>query len=346
MVERKIEQEIQIAILGLGTVGSGVKHVLEENWRSIAENIYRKTGVRSVIRIKKILVRNLPEEVEDELYTMDFSDIENDDEIQIVVELIGGMECATDYMCRALRAGKHVVTANKLAIANSNGRFDRLSKEKNRCFKYEASVAGAIPVIRVIEESLGANKITSISGILNGTTNYILSQMDDQEKDFQEALADAKMLGFAESNAESDISGKDAMYKIAILANLFDGQWINLEKIKCIGIEDIGKEEIQKANQEGEVIKHIAECHYEYGKLVLSVLPVKLPKNHLFAGVKGAENAVIVTCDNAGDIILQGKGAGSLPTASAVVADIIAVVGGILESRKDIFYMAPTSHIL
>lgn len=196
-------------------------------------------------------------------------------------------------------------------------------------------MAGAIPVIRVIEESLGANKITSIRGILNGTTNYILSQMDDQEKDFQEALADAKKLGFAESNAESDISGKDAMYKIAILVNLFDGKWINLEKIKCVGIEDIGKEEIQKANREGEVIKHIAECHYEQGELVLSVLPVNVPKDHPFAGIKGAGNAIMVTCDNEGDIILQGKGAGSLPTASAVVADIIAVVSGILESGKN-----------
>lgn len=326
--------EIKIAILGLGTVGTGVRQVLEANWKSISENIYRKTGIRSIISIKRILVRHLPLEFENELFTTDFSEIELDDDIQIVVELIGGMKNATDYMCRALEAGKHVVTANKLAIANSNGRFDRLSKQKKCLFKYEASVAGAIPVIRVIEESLGANKISSISGILNGTTNYILSQMYDEDKGFEEALEDAKGLGFAERNADSDISGKDAMYKIAILANLFDGQWVNLEKVKRIGIEEIGKEEIKKAKLAGEVIKHIAECHYENGELVLSVTPVNLANDHPFARIDGAENAVMVSCDSAGEIVLQGKGAGSLPTASAVISDIMSVVGEILSKRE------------
>jgi len=338
MVDRKIEREVQIAILGLGTVGSGVKQILEENWFNISENIYRNSGIRAIVKIKKILVRNLPKcsdiDSENELYTTNFEEIEDDEEIKIVVELIGGMENATDYMCRALQAGKHVVTANKLAIANSNGRFERLSKEKNCSFKYEASVAGAVPVIRVIEESLGANKITSISGILNGTTNYILSQMEEKDKDFEEALADAKDLGFAESNPESDISGKDAMYKIAILANLFAGQWVNLEKIKRVGIQGIGKKEIKEARQAGEVIKHVAECHYESGRLVLSVLPMSIGKNHPFFRVDGAENAIIVSCDHAGEIILQGKGAGSRPTASAVIADIMSVVGGMVEERK------------
>ena len=338
MVSKTIASEVQIAILGLGTVGKGVKTILEENQNSISENIYRLSGVRTTIKIKKILVRNLPKhsdfDFENKLYTTDFQEIENDKEIKIVVELIGGLEQATDYMCRALQAGKHVVTANKLAIAKSNGCFDLLSKEKSCSFKYEASVAGAIPIIQVIRESLGANKITSISGILNGTTNYILSQMSQKDTDFSHALADAQKLGFAECSPEMDISGKDAMYKIAILANLFVGNWVNLEEIKRTGIESIGQKEIQSAKQKGNVIKHIAECHYENNELILSVQPHIIEKSHPFFGVDGSENAIIVSCDNAGEIFMQGKGAGSRPTASAVISDIMSVVKEIVEARN------------
>lgn len=325
------KKEIQIAVLGLGTVGKGVRHVIEENSRGIEEHIFRKTGNRCRIKIKKILVHKTPEDTQGGLLTTDFSEIESDQDIQIVVELIGGMEAATEYMCRALEAGKHVVTANKLAVAKSDGRFERLSREKNCQFKYEASVAGAIPIIRVMEESLGANRISRVSGILNGTTNYILSKMYEEDKEFEQALEDAQELGYAEKNADLDISGKDAMYKIAILANLFDGKWVNLDAVKRVGIEDIRLEDINAAKKAGVVIKHIAECHYENGELKLSVQPVGLPKNHPFAKVNGAENAVIVSCDSAGEVVLQGKGAGSLPTASAVVADIMAVAEKILE---------------
>ena len=193
---------VKIALLGLGTVGSGVKNILEEKKDQLSQKLFEKTGEKKVIEIKKILVRNADKDygIDKAILTTDYSQIIDDPEIQIVVELIGGQEPASKYMEQAIEAGKHVVTANKMAIAMSGGSIEDKAREKGVSFMYEASVAGTIPVIRVIEDSLVANEIKKISGIINGTTNYILSKMMNENQSFESALKKAQELGFAEAD--------------------------------------------------------------------------------------------------------------------------------------------------
>lgn len=318
---------IEIAMLGLGTVGSGVKNILEEKCEHLSQKIFEKTGIKKEIKISKILVRDKNKDygVDKAILTEDYKEILSDENIKIVVEVIGGESPATDYMIKAMKEKKHVVSANKLAIAKSKGSLEEEAKKNDVKFMYEASVAGTIPVIRVINDSLVANNITKISGIINGTTNYILSKMTNENQSFEEALKKAQELGFAEADPSSDVDGDDVMYKIAILSRLAFGDWIDLESIDKKGITSVTLKDIEEAKANGKKIKFIAQAEKVEGKLAVSVSLQEIEEKHPLANVDGAMNAVYITCDNAGEILLQGAGAGSRPTASAVVSDIVAI---------------------
>ena len=318
---------IEIAMLGLGTVGSGVKNILEEKCEHLSQKIFEKTGVKKEIKISKILVRDKNKDygVDKAILTEDYNEILSDENIKIVVEVIGGESPATDYMIKAMKEKKHVVSANKLAIAKSKGSLEEEAKKNDVKFMYEASVAGTIPVIRVINDSLVANNITKISGIINGTTNYILSKMTNENQSFEESLKKAQELGFAEADPSSDVDGDDVMYKIAILSRLAFGDWIDLASIDKKGITTVTLKDIEEAKVNGKKIKFIAQAEKIEGKLAVSVSLQEIEEKHPLANVDGAMNAVYITCDNAGEILLQGAGAGSRPTASAVVSDIVAI---------------------
>ncbi len=320
-------KKVKIALLGLGTVGSGVKSILEEKKDQLSQKLYEKTGEEKCIEISRILVRNTEKDygADKSLLTADYEDIINDPEIKIVVELIGGQEPATKYMKQAIDAGKHVVTANKMAIAMSGGSIEDQAKKSGAAFMYEASVAGTIPVIRVIQDSLVANDIRKISGIINGTTNYILSKMANEGQSFEDALKKAQELGFAEADPTSDVEGFDAMYKIAILSKLAFGIMPEPDQISRTGITGVSVADIENAKANGSTVKFIAQAHREGDSVNVSVSPVEISTKHPLANVDGAMNAVYIDCDNAGEIMLQGAGAGSRPTASAVVSDIFAI---------------------
>lgn len=319
--------KIKIALLGLGTVGSGVKNILEEKHELLSQRLLEKTGTGKSIEISKILVRDVNKDygIDRAFLTTDYKEILDDKEISIVVELIGGENPATEYMLEAMQAKKHVVTANKLAIAKSNGSLEKAAKENNVSFMYEASVAGTIPVIRVVNDSLVGNSISKISGIINGTTNYILTKMTNENQSFEAALKKAQELGFAEADPSSDIEGDDAMYKIAILSKLAFGNWIRLEDISKKGITEVTINDIEEAKRKGKKIKFLAQAEKNGDKIEVSVSPREIDNNHPLANVEGSMNAVYIDCDNAGEIMLQGAGAGSRPTASAVVSDIFAI---------------------
>lgn len=321
-------EKIKIALLGLGTVGSGVKAILDEKQEQLSEKIYQKSGRKITVEIAKILIRH-PEKYKDvdpALLTTDYQEILDDDSIKVVVEAIGGEEPATSYMISAMEKKKHVVSANKLAIARSKGSLEEAAKENNVVFLYEAAVAGTIPILRAINDSLVGNDITKISGIINGTTNYILSKMTNERSSYKDALKKAQELGFAEPDPTSDVSGNDALYKIAILSRLAFGKWLDLDAIDCQGITGVTAEQIQKAKDQGNVIKFLAQSEKVDGKIIASVSLQAIDRHHPLAHVDGAMNAVYLHCDNAGELLFQGAGAGSRPTGSAVVSDLFEIV--------------------
>jgi len=321
-------EKIKIALLGLGTVGGGVKAILEEKQDLIQERIYIKNGRKVSLEISKILISH-PEKyraISPVLLTTDFQEIMNDENIKVVVEVMGGEEPATNYMLQAMERKKHVVTANKLAIAKSGELLENVATKNRVNFLYEAAVAGTIPIIRTINDSLVANEITEISGIINGTTNYILSKMTHERSPYAEALMNAQELGFAEEDPGSDVKGDDALYKIAILSRLAFGEWPDLDTIDCKGITEITPQQIEDAKKRGKVIKFLARTKKAEGKIIASVSPEEIDLHHPLAHVDGAMNAVYLHCDNAGELLFQGAGAGSRPTASAVVSDLFAVI--------------------
>lgn len=323
---------IDIAILGLGTVGSGVVGILKENEDKISYNIKKNTGKDVKINIKKILVRDYSKKdiFEDGILTTNFSDIEDDKDIKIVVELIGGDTLATDFIVRSLKSQKHVVTANKLAIAKSNGNLEKIANDENVNFCFEGSVGGTIPIIRVINESLEANNILEINGIVNGTTNFILSSMTKYGKSYEDALKEAQYLGYAESNPNSDVDGYDSVYKMSILSSLIFDEYPKETNIIREGISNITTEDINNAKKAGKVIKLLGKTYKRNDEIFVEVRPIFLDNNDPLASINGAENAIMIKCDNAGVIVLRGQGAGSRPTASAVVSDIINIIRKII----------------
>ena len=309
---------VKIAVLGYGTVGSGVVEVLRTNQKVIDERLGEK------LRIKYVLdLRDFPDDPVQELITHDFEDIVNDDEVKIVVEVMGGIEPAYTFVKRSLEAGKSVATSNKALVAKHGADLLRTAKEKNVNFLFEASVGGGIPILRPLHSSLTGDVIEEITGILNGTTNYMMTKMFYEGADYDEVLEEAQDNGFAERNPEADVEGYDACRKIAILSSIISGKQVDFEDIYCEGITKITAEDMKYAKAMGMTIKLLATCKRDGGKLNAMVAPCLLRAEHPLFSVNGVFNSIFVHGNMLGDAMFYGSGAGKLPTASAVVGDIV-----------------------
>lgn len=317
-------KKVKIALLGLGNVGRGVWMILNSN----KEEIMKRSGYE--VEVAKILVRDISKargvEVPLGLLTTDFNDIINDDEIKIVVEVMGGIEPAREYMLAAMDKKKHIVTANKMLLATGGDELFEKADKEGVMFNYEASVAGGIPIINGINESLTANKVERLYGIVNGTTNYILTKMSFDGLDFNDALKEAQEKGYAEADPTSDIEGFDSQYKLAILSSLAFGTKIKIEDVYREGITKIESVDIQYAKEFKKVIKLLAIVKDNEGRLELRVHPTMIPENHPLANVYDSFNAVLIKGNAVGDLMFYGRGAGDLPTGSAVVSDLVSIL--------------------
>ena len=310
---------IYTAIMGHGVVGSGVAEIL------IGHNSLISQKTKDEIDVKYILdLRDFNDLPYSNKFIKDFELIANDDDIQIVVEVMGGVNPAYDFVKRCLLAGKSVVTSNKELVAAKGAELLAIAKEKNVNFLFEASVGGGIPILRPIAQCLAANELTEIKGILNGTTNYILNKMIVDNMDFDSALALAQEMGFAEKNPAADIEGHDACRKICILASLAFGKHVYPEQVSTEGITDITLTDVEYADSFDCAIKLIGSAKkYDDGKITANVKPMLVSRSHILSDVDGVFNAIMVTGDAVGDVMFYGRGAGKMPTASAVVADVI-----------------------
>ncbi|MGI6038002.1 MAG: homoserine dehydrogenase [Limnochordia bacterium] len=316
-----MQKHVVVGLLGLGTVGTGVVRILQKNGAEIA----RRLGTE--IQIKTVLVRDVAKErgveLPQERLTTDPKSIIEDPEIDIVVEVMGGMEPARTYILQAIAAGKHVVTANKEVLAKAGEEIFAAADQHGVDVYFEASVAGGIPLIKPLKEGLTGNRIKTVMGIINGTTNYILTRMTEEDVSFEEVLAQAQELGYAEADPSSDVDGYDAAYKLTILASLAFDARVPLEKVHLEGIRKITPADIESARQLGYVIKLLAIGKESDAGVEVRVHPTFVPKEHPLASVHGAFNAVFVQGDAVGDLMFYGQGAGELPTGSAVVGDMI-----------------------
>ena len=311
---------IKIAILGYGTIGSGVVEVLHTNSESIA----KRAG--DEIQVKYILdVRDFPGDPMEDKVIHDYDVIAKDPEIQVVVEAMGGVEPAYTFVKRALLAGKNVTTSNKALVAKHGAELIAIAKEQSINFLFEASVGGGIPIIRPLNSSLTADEIEEITGILNGTTNYMLSKMTFEGLEFDDVLKDAQSRGYAEADPTADVEGYDACRKIAILTSLVCGQQVDFEDIYTEGITKITADDIKYAKAMGKVIKLLATSRKTQQGYCAMVAPFMLSQQHPLYSVNDVFNAIFVHGNVLGDAMFYGSGAGKLPTASAVVADIVDI---------------------
>ena len=311
---------IKIAILGYGTIGSGVVEVLNTNRESIA----KRAG--DEIEVKYILdLRDFPGDPMADKVVHDYDIIANDEEVQVVVEAMGGVEPAYTFVKRALTAGKNVATSNKALVAKHGAELLAIAKEKDINFLFEASVGGGIPIIRPLNSSLTADEIEEITGILNGTTNYMLSKMTFEGLEFDDVLKDAQSRGYAEADPTADIEGYDACRKIAILTSLVCGQQVDFEEIYTEGITKITATDIKYAKAMGRIIKLLATSKKVGNSYYAMVAPFMLSQQHPLYSVNDVFNAIFVHGNVLGDAMFYGSGAGKLPTASAVVADIVDI---------------------
>ena len=311
----------KIAVLGYGTVGSGVYEVIKTNQAIVDKNAGEEIGIKYVLDL-----RDFPGDPVEDILVHDYDVILNDPEVSVVVEVMGGVEPAYTFVKNALLKGKSVCTSNKALVAAKGPELIRIAKEKDINFFFEASVGGGIPIIRSLNQCLTADDIEEISGILNGTTNYMMTKMADEGWEFDEALKTAQELGYAERNPEADIDGWDACRKIAILTSLYTGKNTDYEKIYTEGITRISAKDIKYAKELGLRIKLIAESQKTEAGLVAMVAPIMLKKSHPLYNVDDVLNAVYVRGNVLGPAMFFGSGAGKLPTASAVVSDVIAAV--------------------
>ncbi len=309
---------IQIAVLGYGTVGSGVAEVLTRNQKIIDERAGEE------IRIKYVLdLRDFPGDPIQEKIVHDYDIVVNDPEVRIVVEVMGGVNPAFDFVKRALEAGKSVCTSNKELVARHGVELLKIAREHHVNFFFEASCGGGIPIIRPMVTSLTGDKIDEITGILNGTTNYILSEMAAEDSEFDVVLKEAQDKGYAERNPAADVEGFDACRKIAILSSLAYGKYVDFEDIYTEGITKITSADIQYAKSWGASIKLLATSRIVDGRVYAMVSPVMLDANDPLYSVNGVFNAIFVHGNMLGDAMFYGSGAGKLPTASAVVGDVV-----------------------
>ncbi len=316
---------INIGIIGLGTVGQGVIQILEENKDFIGKKIYPQQ-----LKVKKIVDKDInkipPSYVQySELFTNSAEEVLNDPEIDIIVELIGGFEPAKSYIIQALQSRKHVVTANKEVIARAGYEILDIAKKNKRYFLFEASVASAIPIIGAVTRSLTSYKLKEIVAILNGTTNYILSKMSEEGKDFKEILKEAQDKGYAESDPAKDINGFDTFNKIFILSTIAFRAKIDPRQIYYEGIEDISPLDIQYGKELGYTLKLLALAKEDNHYLDIRVHPAFISSRHTLANINGVYNGILLCGEDFGDLTFSGLGAGSLPAGSMVVSDIIEI---------------------
>lgn len=318
---------IKAAILGAGTVGGGVFKLA----RSMAEDLESKTGAG--LLIKKVLVRDIRktrEGIDPSVLTDRWEDIITDDEIEIIIELMGGTEPAKQYVLEALSAGKQVVTANKDLLAEHGAEVLSAADTSGCDLQFEAAVAGAIPIIRPLKQSMAGNHITEVMGIVNGTTNYILTKMTERGMDYTDALAEATQLGYAEADPTADVQGYDAGRKIAIMASLAFNSRVTFSQVYTEGITKITADDIRYAREFGYVIKLLGVAKNTADGIEVKVHPMLIEENHPLAGVRDAFNAVFVHADAMDDAMFMGRGAGQMPTASAVMGDVVDVMRNIV----------------
>ncbi len=321
-------QVIKAALLGLGTVGTGVYKVLQMQ----KDEMEQKLG--AVVELEKILVRNLKKAAakidKPELLTNNWKEILEDDSIQIVIEVMGGIEPAKTYMLEALAAGKHVVTANKDLVAAHGAEVLDCAASHKCDFLFEAAVAGGIPIIRPLKQCLAGNHLSEVVGIVNGTTNFILTKMTQEGMEFAEALALATRLGYAEADPTADIQGLDAGRKMAIMASIAFNSRVTFDQVITEGITHISSKDIRYAKELGCVIKLLGLARNTEFGIEVRVQPMLVPENHPLATVNDSYNAVFVRGDAVGDAMFYGRGAGEMPTASAIVGDVFDIVRNIL----------------
>ncbi len=345
------ERIVKVGLVGFGTIGSGVAKLILEDGDSIAKRIGIRLELACVVDIDTTTPR--PVKLPDGILTNDLNRLLNDKSIEIAIELIGGTTIAKDVQIKMLKAGKNVITANKALLAKHGNELSRIARENNKCIAFEASCAGGIPLISTIRSGLTANNINAMYGIVNGTCNYILSNMSARDEDFSIALAQAQKKGYAELDPTLDINGSDSAHKLAILASIAFGCEINLEDVYCEGIQQISRDDIRNGNEMGYCLKLLAiatrdsssvsrdascvsrdaSCvvsiaNKERNTISLRVHPSFISKENHLARVGGPFNAISIFGSAVGQILLYGRGAGMMPTASAVVADIIDVALG------------------
>ena len=325
-------RKISVGIIGFGTIGSGVVKILQDN----SDIIKKRLGV--IVEVIKIADLDITTDrgikVNPKILTTDAQEVINHPEVNVIVELIGGYEPARSLILQAINAGKHVVTANKALLAKHGSEIFSIGEDQQVSIGFEAAVGGAIPIIRAIRESFVANKIYSIEGIVNGTANYILSKMSDEHCSFDLALKEAQEKGFAEADPTFDIEGIDSAHKIAILSQLAYGTSIKFEDITIQGISSVTIHDIECAREFGYRVKLLAISKFDGDFVDIRIHPAMIPQSNPMANVNGVLNAVRVCDDLMEENILIGHGAGSLPTGSAVIADIIEIARDILSGSK------------
>lgn len=316
-------RKIKVGLMGLGTVGSGVMQIIEENQRHLQQQI------GCPIEVSRVLVRDIKKkrgyETTLDKLTTNAADIINDPDIHLIVEVMGGIDLTREYLLQAIENGKHIVTANKNLMGTCGGEILRKAKEHGCDVFYEASVGGGIPIIRPLNESFTGDRVHKIMGIVNGTTNFILSKLSRDSESFEVILQEAQELGYAESDPTDDIEGIDAAYKISILGSLGFHTNLTISDVRSRGISTITKRDVWYGKKLDCEIKLLAIAERDANGISLSVQPVMIHQNHPLASVNGVNNAICVYSEAVGETIFYGPGAGSLPTANSVVADIVAV---------------------
>ncbi len=312
---------VKVAVLGHGTVGSGVVELFTQNAKSITSRAGQEMEVKRILDI-----REFPDLPYADKFTKNFDDILNDPEITIVAEVMGGLSPAFEFTKSLLEHGKSVVTSNKELVASRGAELLQIAKAHNVNYFFEASVCGGIPIIRPMHQCLAANEITEVAGILNGTTNYILTKMIHESVPFDEALAQAQKLGYAERNPAADVEGQDACRKICILASLAFGSHVYPQTVHTEGITGLTLEDVEYASMWGGVIKLIGRAKKQPdGKVIATVYPAFLSSHSQLAGIDDVFNGILIRGNATGDVVFYGRGAGKMPTASAVVADMIDI---------------------
>jgi len=321
-------KKINVGLLGCGTVGTGVAKILMENKDLITSRVGAILNLKSVADIDITSDRGL--QFDKGVLTTDSDKVITDPEIDIILEMIGGETVAKDFILKAIENGKHVVTANKALLANQGQEIFQAAEKKGVDLAFEASVGGCMPIIKSMRESLVGNKIKSMIGILNGTCNYILSKITDDGSTFEEALAEAQAKGYAEANSELDVEGYDAAHKLALLTSLAYGTQIDLDNVYIEGISRITPMDVEYAGQFGYRIKLLAISKNRDDTVEARVHPTMIPFDNILSNVNGSQNAITVSADAVGDILLYGRGAGMMPTASSAVSDTVDLARNIL----------------